>query len=91
MKIKLELEDFRFATTRENAYGEARWLIVHIEGKPFCVWRQLTPQGGFRNPKEDEYIDRLLIEKMELMLRKVFVDACAAIPPGTELLDEEAR
>jgi hypothetical protein len=33
----------------------------------------------------------VLIEKMEFMLRKVFVDALKAIPEGTQILDEEVR
>jgi hypothetical protein len=90
MKIKLELDDFRFGTTRNEVTGEVRWLLVTIEGKPFLVWRRMD---GYRwpDPKRDESYDRLLVEKMEFMLRKVFVDACAAIPPGTQLLDKEAR
>jgi hypothetical protein len=90
MKIKLEFDDCRFATTRENIGGETRWLMVTIEGKPFAVCRTMD---GSRWPdkQRDEYFDRLLIENMERILRKVFVDACKAIPEGTNLLDEEVR
>ena len=90
MKIKLELEDFRFATTRENIGGETRWMIVSIEGKPFSVWRKMNG-SEFRTRGENEYYDRLLVEKMEFMLRKVFVDALKAVPEGTQILDEEVR
>jgi hypothetical protein len=90
MKIKLELEDFRFATTRGATFGDVRWLLVDVGGKPFSVYTTMSPQP-FQSPEKSEYYDRLLIEKMELMLRKVFVDACAAIPPGTAILDEEVR
>jgi len=90
MKIQLELEDFRFATTKGATIGDVRWLLVDVEGKPFTVYITMSPRP-FRSPEQSEYYDRLLIEKMELMLRMVFVDACAAIPPGTAILDEEVR
>ena len=89
MEIKLELEDFEFATTLSQ-FGDTRFLVVVVEGKPFSVYRQLDPRP-FRSPERDACVDRVLIEKMEFMLRKVFVDACKAIPYGTNLLDEEVR
>jgi hypothetical protein len=90
MKIKLELEDFRFATTRSGACGDVRVLLVDVEGKPFSVWITMSPQP-FQSLERNEYFDKLLIEKMEMMLWKVFVDALKAIPEGTNLLDEEVR
>ena len=90
MKIKLELEDFRFATTQGATIGDVRWLLVQVEGKPFSVYTTMSPKP-FCSPEQKDYYDRLLIERMEFMLRKVFVDACAAIPPGTALLDQEVR
>ena len=89
MKIKLELEDFEFATTLSQ-FGDTRWLVVVVEGKPFSIYRQLDPRP-FRSPGRDACVDRVLIEKMEFMLRKVFVDALKAIPEGTQILDEEVR
>ncbi len=90
MKIKLELGDFCFTTTRGATTGDIRWLLVDVEGKPFSVYSVMSPKP-FQSPKRDEYFDRLLIEKMEMMLRKVFVDALKAIPEGTQILDEEVR
>jgi hypothetical protein len=88
MKIQLELEDFRFVTTRDSFTGENRWLLVKISQREFFVKRN-TSLG--QSKQEEEWVDRFLVEKMEFMLRKVFVDACAATPLGTQLLDEEAR
>ena len=90
MKIKLELDDFRFCTTRDITIGEIRWLVVRIDGKPFAVSRVMNPKV-FRSKEEDEFFDRSLIELMEMMLRKVFVDACAAVPVGKNLLEVEGR
>lgn len=88
MKIKLELEDFRFATTRSHACGDVRVLLAEVEGKPFSVWTTMSPQP-FYSAERNEHFDRLLIEKMERVLRKVLVDALKAIPDGTAILDEE--
>ena len=90
MKIKLELEDFCFATTRGATTGDIRWLLVEVGGKQFSVYSVMSPKP-FQSPERNEYFDRMLIERMEVMLRKVFVDACKAIPEGTNLLDEEVR
>ena len=88
MKIQLELDDFRFTTMRSEL-GETRVLLVTIEGKPFAVYKQKNDEYRWPDPKRDEAFDRLLIQIMERMLRKVFVDACAAIPDGTNLLEDE--
>lgn len=86
MRIKLELEDFRFATT----YGQmdVRWLVVRVGGKPFSVCRELEPRF-IRSDASTEWLDRHLIKKMEIMLGQILTDACAAIPPGTEILPHD--
>lgn len=82
MKIKLELEKFRYVTTF-SMLGEHRFLIVNVDGKTFGVHRQIE---RFSSESTKEYIDRYLVEQMEAMLRQIFVDACAAIEQGTEIL-----
>jgi hypothetical protein len=84
MRIKLDLEDYRYVTTF-STIGEHRFLIVNVDGKPFGVHRQIE---RFSSEHQKEYIDRYLVERMEVMLRKILTDACAAIPEGTEILFE---
>ena len=84
MKIKLELEDYRLATTRENIGGETRWLMVKIGEKPLAVWVKLDTYH-WPDPKMEEFYERQLVERMEFMLEKILKDACAAIPEGTEI------
>ena len=87
MRIKLELEDFAFATTYRGIRND-RFLVVKISGKPFGVYREIDA-GTSR--LEADYIDRYLIEQMEFMLTKVFKDACEAVVPGTQLLPAETK
>jgi len=84
MKIKLELEDFRFVDTVWQ-HGAVRWLVVRIGGKDFAVWRQMDMYFRDR-PGYAENIDELLTKKMEHMLAQILNDACAAIPPGIEII-----
>ena len=88
MRIKLELEDFRFATTRW-AGGDTRWLQVVVGGKPFSVWVTLDRNDVFRGLHYGEEVDKSLIAQMEYMLAKILTDACAAIPEGTQLYPKE--
>jgi hypothetical protein len=82
MRIKLEMGDYQYVTTI-SPLGEHRFLIIHVNGKPFGVHRTIDQ---FSSQSTREFTDRWLVEQMEKMLRKVFVDACAAIEPGTEIL-----
>jgi hypothetical protein len=82
MRIKLDLEDYAYVTTY-STLGEHRFLIAKVNGKPFGVHRQIEK---FSSEHQKEYIDRYLVEQMEFMLGKIMGDACAAIPPGTEIL-----
>lgn len=88
MRVKLELEqdEFKFATTTWE--GEStRWLVVNIDGKPFCVRREMTNCEFYRNSKEwSEAVDLLLVEQMEVMIAKILKDKAHAIPDGTPLL-----
>lgn len=84
MRIKLDFEDYHYVTTF-SPLGEHRFLIVSVDGKPFGVHRQIE---AFSSERSKEYIDRYLVEQMEVMLRKIFTDACAAIPEGTEILPQ---
>ncbi len=83
MKIQLELEDFRFVTTRDSFTGENRWLLVKIGQREFFVKRN-TSLG--QSKQEEEWVDRFLAEKMELMLTKVFLESCAAFKEGQDIL-----
>jgi hypothetical protein len=87
MKIKLEFEDYKYVTTF-SSFGEHRFLIVRVDGKPFGVHRVIDK---FSSEATKQYIDKYLVEQMEVMLRQIFVDACAAIEPGTEILPTRER
>ena len=87
MKITLELDDFRFYTTRNDIQAEVRWLVVDVGGKLFTVWQRLDMYRWDR-PERDAYFDRVLIEKMQRILAKIMTDACAAIPDGKTFPEE---
>lgn len=61
---------------------------MHINGKPFAVCREII-HGEFYNQHAMEAIDRVLVQKMEVMLKQILSNACGAIPPGTEILEKE--
>jgi hypothetical protein len=84
MKIVLELEDVRFATTVLPPLGSVRWMIVTVGGKQFNVRREMNQEMlyyGDRDAYQDQ-IDAYLIREMESMLAKMFRDAAAAVPEG---------
>ena len=89
MKIQLELEDFRFATTNWER-GDIRWLLIKIGGKQFSVRREI--EAGFDWGDEQQrnaQIDKYLIQEMQIMLAQILRNACAAIPEGTQILKEQ--
>jgi hypothetical protein len=89
MKIKLELEDFEFATT-DWEFGTLRWLIVKVGGKKFNVRRSLGRADLWEDvERRNEEIDRYLINQMGHILGQILEDACAAIPDGTEILPRQ--
>jgi hypothetical protein len=81
MKITLEVEDVRFATTTEGSMGSIRWLIVKIADKHFHVRRELNDYGWERERYRNE-IDHMLVETMQLMLETVFLKSAASLPNG---------
>lgn len=93
MKIRLEYDDGPVFSTlshpRLGAQEKFRCMMVRIDGKPFTVWRTVHPMElDYRRnvlAYMDE-IDKALVAAMEKMFEKIFLDACAAIEPGTELL-----
>jgi len=91
MRISLEYEDEpAFATVRHSKVGDYRVLLVKVNGKPFSTWANVAPIFlGDRHYMEQ--IDRSLVAAMERMLKKVFTDACAAIPEGTDLLVDKEK
>jgi hypothetical protein len=91
MRIRLEYDDGPvFSTVKMPIAGDYRALLVRINGKPFSVWRTLDVAARFIGDEKRymEEVDRLLVAAMERMFEKVFMDACAAIPEGTDLMDE---
>lgn len=92
MRIRLEWEDDPvFATMSHPQFGEYRALTVKINGKPFSVWVVLDVVYRYRLNDSGymKMIDDNLIATMERMFTKIFVDACAAIPDGTDLVKEK--
>lgn len=81
MRIKLDLEDVRFYTTREDT-GEIRWMVVTLNGKSFYVQRRIDPYLAFKTPGRENAMDRLLVEHMEHILEGVFYAGVAATPDG---------
>jgi hypothetical protein len=90
MRLRLEFEDVvAFSTISGGPLGDYRALMVKINGKPFSVWRTLDVANWYLLRDDKHYveeIDKALVAAMERMLEKVFMDACAAIPEGTDLM-----
>jgi hypothetical protein len=88
MRFKLEYEDDPvFATVRHQ--GERyRSLLVKINGKPFSTWVHLDFVYDLRcdDPNYMRAVDENLVAAMERMFERVFNDACAAVPEGTDLM-----
>ena len=85
MRIKLELDDFKFATTSWE-FGDLRWLIIDFKGKKFSVHRSI--ESGFIWGDRDAHlqpIDRHLIDEMGAILEQILTDAILAIPAGTAI------
>lgn len=88
MRIKLDIEDVAFVSTSIQHLGDLRWMVVRVGERQFCVRREIKGTAAlyFDREKYIRQVDELLIREMEVMLAKVFVDACEAVPPGTELV-----
>ena len=88
MRIKLDIEDVAFATTSIHHLGDMRWMTVRVGERQFCVRREIKGTAAlyFDGEKYIRQVDELLIREMEVMLGRVFVDACEAVPQGTELV-----
>jgi hypothetical protein len=80
MRIHLELEDFKFATTA-GPYGDARWLMVKLAGKPFTVVRQLEPHA-LREQLYMDHVDNFLVESMQAALEGLLLNAADIFPAG---------
>ena len=91
MRIKLEYDDGPvFATVKVpvgRGLSDYRALTVKINGKPFSTWVNYSP---FYSVDEHylRMIDEQLIASMERIFEKIFMDACAAVKEGTDLLVE---
>lgn len=83
MKIKLELEDFKFATT-SGPYGDARWLMIKLAGRPFTVIREMQPIG-FRGIHYEEEVDKVLVASMEASLEGMLLNAADLFPANGKL------
>ncbi len=87
MRLKLDPDDIHtFSTIQHPMLGTHRTLVVKINGKAFNVWRSIDGLEFYSGEGYMQEVDRMLVASMERMLTKVFVDACAAVPEGTELL-----
>jgi hypothetical protein len=88
MRLRLEYDDDPvFATVGRNT-EIYRTLMVKINGKPFSVWVTLDIVYELRrdDPNYIREIDRSLVAAMERMFERIFTEACAAIPEGTNLM-----
>lgn len=83
MKITLEQEDVKWATTTIGGVGDVRWMVVTVGGKQFHVRRIIEPGYMYRDEESAKReIDKYLLKEMEVMLAKMFRDAAAAVPDG---------
>lgn len=82
MRIKLDLEDVRFYTTREPDFGDIRWMVVTINGKSFYVQRRIDYYLELTKTGREMAMDELLVSKMEHILEGVFYAGVAATPDG---------
>lgn len=88
MRIKLEWEDGPvFASVKAPGLGQGdyRALTVKIHGKPFSVWVNYITFFA-DDPSYMRSVDEQLVASMERMFARIFTDACAAIPEGTDLM-----
>lgn len=91
MRIKLEYEDGPVFSTVQYPSGRYRAMMIKIDGKPFTTWRTIEAREFYLSGSDQQYleeIDKTLVASMERMLTKVFLDAVAAVPEGTELTKE---
>ena len=87
MKIILEREDMHWETTTCAQVGTIRWFAVKIGAKVFHVRREIDSIGAYIDPDHAKAeIDKVLVREMEIMLVKLFRDACAAISEGEVLI-----
>lgn len=90
MRLKLDIDDgLRFSTLSNPTLGSYRTLMVKVNGKAFSVWMTMDEHRALYLRDDRHYmeeVDAALVAAMEKMLTKLFNDACAAVPVGTELL-----
>jgi len=93
MRIKLEYEDGPVFSTVLKMPGtlggpvKYRAMMVKINGRPFTAWRDISEyEMYYHSEGYMREVDNALAAAMEKMLTKVFLDACAAVPEGTDLL-----
>lgn len=83
MKIRLELDEFKFANTA-GPYGNYRWLLVRIGNVPYGVYRSVS---SFDN---DKWVDDYLIEQMQYEVARLLKNSLILGEPIT-ICDGEAR
>lgn len=84
MKVKLELDEYRFGTL-DYPFGETtRYLAINIAGKPFMVCRVVERDTPWH--RDHEWVDKLLVEMAEAMVAKILASNAAAIPDGTQII-----
>jgi hypothetical protein len=90
MRIRLEYDDDPVFATVGHRTEQYRTLMVKINGKPFSAWVTLDIVYAYRrdDPNYIREIDKSLVAAMERMLGKIFTEACAAVPEGTDLMIE---
>jgi hypothetical protein len=91
VRLRLEYDDHPVFSTFRGTLGEFRALAVRIKGKPFVMWRSIDRALHFPDEEYMRAIDNDLVASMERVLTKVFLDACAAVPEGVDLLTTEEK
>ena len=96
VRIRLEYDDRPvFSTLTRPDLGARgvpttyRTMMVRVGGRTFNVWRTVDQYEMYIDSVREDYIneiDRALVAAMEQMLTQVFVNACAAVPDGAQLL-----
>ena len=94
MKIRLDLEDVRFATTRLHhgnqmeVVGSIRWMVVRVGGKDFYVNRTMSGYGLYGgNISCEKSIDNHLIAVMELVMKRILEHGAEHIPEGVDIVE----
>lgn len=80
MRIKLELEDFRFASTASEL-GNEKWLVVTFGGKQFYV-RRVVDEFRRWDARYLEQLDSIMVDHMQAMIETLLQHGAAAQPEG---------